>query len=221
MTEPPRSNYHHGNLKEALLNAAFETLEHTDLGKLSLRGLARQVGVTPTAAYSHFSDKIALLVELKTVAFARFEGYLSQAVHLVPTDDPENRIRALGRAYLTFAREHPSLFNLLFSWTPELNRITPECMEAGARGEELLRHEVSQLLRASGCEMTEYQAAVASFSAWSMVHGVTSLLQAGTVDAATFCHNWPAEFSTDNPEAQAKVLEHVLSIQLAGLKHAM
>lgn len=218
MTRQKKSAYHHGNLKAALIEAGFDLLEADGLDNLSLRALAKQVGVTPTAAYNHFADKMALMVDMQTTAFLKLDAFLRQRVDQAPANDADARMRALARGYIDFAFEHPGLFNLLFTWTPDKDRFTDEHNESAACGETLMRETLTDLLRAEGLDPDHYQQAVASFSSWALVHGVTLLLKAGVVDAVTTCHHWPEEFSSENRESLTRIMEHLFTIQIEGLK---
>lgn len=221
MSQAKKQRYHHGNLKQDLLDTALHALELESLEKLSLRSLAKALGVTPTAVYGHFSDKIALLIELRTLGFRQLSETMRSALADLPTPSPaEDKVRALGKAYMQFAADKPHLFATLFSWTPDFDRITPECAEEGARSEQILRNALLELLQKQGHDLTEYQAAVASFSAWSLVHGISMLLKTGSVEGAIYCENWPTSFSAQHPQSQAKVLDHLLTIQIEGLKSA-
>ncbi len=203
------------------MDAGFRSLETGHLEDLSLRALAKEVGVTPTAAYNHFADKMALMVEMKTEGFQRFDAFLNSALVSVKDASPEDKVRTLGRAYMNFAFEHPGIFNLIFFWTPEQKYLTDALAQAAACGESLLKGIVAEMLQVDGIELNDYQRSVASFSAWSMVHGITLLLKTGVVDAVTYCGNWPQEFSSQNREAQAHILEHLLEIQIEGLKRVL
>jgi AcrR family transcriptional regulator len=218
-TQAKKASYHHGNLREALLETALETLKAESLDNLSLRSLAKSLGVTPTAVYGHFADKTALLIELKTLGFQQLSAAMAGAIAQLPANAcPEDRVRALGQAYIAFAAQNPSLFDVLFSWTPEFERITTDCMDAGASSEGLLRNTLIELLTAQGSEPTEYHAAVVSFSAWALVHGISTLLKTGSVEGAIYCENWPEDFSARHPESHARVIDHLLTIQIEGLK---
>lgn len=218
---PKKASYHHGNLKLALIEAGFKALEAGSLETLSLRALAKDVGVTPTAAYNHFADKSALMVEMKTEGFRKFDAGLLDSLKHAEVQTPEGKLRAMARAYLQFAFAHPGVFNLIFFWTPEPEYFTNELIEAAGCAEMHLQNVVAELLEEDGCAVTEYQKSVASLSAWSLVHGVTLLLRTGVVDAVTHCSNWPEEFSSANQESQARVLEHLFTIQILGLKNTL
>lgn len=221
MSQQKKSAYHHGNLKAALIEAGFKALETGSLEDLSLRALAKAVGVTPTAAYNHFSDKMALMVDMKTEGFQRFDAALHEALMAAEPSTPEGKIRAMARAYLHFAFTQPGIFNLIFFWTPEPEYFTNDLMEAAGCAERHLQNTMTEMFAQEGFELTEYQQAVASFSAWSLVHGVTLLLRTGVVDAVTHCGNWPSHFSSANPEEQTRILEYLFTIELEGLKRTL
>lgn len=221
MNSPKKDRYHHGNLKQDLLTTALDALERDGLEKLSLRSLAKALGVTPTAVYGHFSDKIALLIDLRTLGFQQLGEAIRDALSALPPEcSAEDKIRKLGKAYMHFAVSTPHLFDVLFSWTPDFARITPECAQQGCSGEKIVRDTIIELLQEQGIELNEYQAAVASFSTWSLVHGISTLLKSGSVEGAIHCEHWPASFSAAHPESQSKILDHLLTIQIEGIKAA-
>src|SRR5690554_4646812 len=99
MSQHKKSAYHHGNLKAALIEAGFQALETGSLDDLSLRSIAKAVGVTPTAAYNHFADKTALMVEMKTEGFKVFDAVLQESLSVVEATTAEGKVRAMARAY--------------------------------------------------------------------------------------------------------------------------
>lgn len=214
----PKAGYHHGSLRESLLAAAMQTLLSDGMDKLSLRGLAKQVGVSATAVYSHFQDKVDLLIDLRTQGFHHLSAQLQSAIDNNADKPGDEKVRALGFAYMDFAAEQPHLFDILFSWTPDVDRMKPDCVAAGIASECLLQDAICQMFRERGVEPTEYQAAVASFSAWSQVHGLTMLVRSGSIEGAVICGNWPEIFSSQHPKAQQRVFEHLLTTQIEGLK---
>jgi AcrR family transcriptional regulator len=110
---PEPRPYHHGDLRAALLAAAERTLRDKGVGSLSLRELAREVGVSHAAPGRHFKDKQALLNALALVGYERLGQALSAA------EDPalplEPRLTALARAYLGFAIENAELLELMYA----------------------------------------------------------------------------------------------------------
>ncbi|MFD8395029.1 TetR/AcrR family transcriptional regulator [Streptomyces sp. NPDC059680] len=111
---PTNRPYHHGDLRAALLRSAERTLREKGVGALSLRELARDVGVSHAAPGRHFKDKQALIDALALDGYER----LNQALHAA-TQQPglglEGRMAALARAYLGFSVENPELLELMFA----------------------------------------------------------------------------------------------------------
>ncbi len=109
----PHRPYHHGNLREALLEAAQRALETGGAGSLTLRELSRELGVSHTSPRRHFADKQALLDALALRGFERLGAVTARAAK----DRGENfrsRLTRLAHAYVGFALKHPALFGLMF-----------------------------------------------------------------------------------------------------------
>src|SRR6201996_8621941 len=102
--------YHHGALRDALLQAAERVLERDGLSGLTLRAVAREAGVSHAAPTHHFGDLTGLLSELAAIGYRRFSAALATAA------DPNDADQGLGRAhaYLRFARSYPGLYGLMF-----------------------------------------------------------------------------------------------------------
>lgn len=123
--------YHHGNLREALLLAGERALEAAGAQNLSLRELAREVGVSHAAPRRHFPDKQALLDALALNGWERLGAALSTAVDDAGTDF-DARMLGLARAYVVFATHHPALIELMFA-TKHQDGASPELAAAGER----------------------------------------------------------------------------------------
>ncbi|MRG60373.1 TetR family transcriptional regulator [Agromyces sp. CFH 90414] len=104
--------YHHGNLRQALLERAWDTIDGDGLDALSLRQLARDVGVSHGASARHFADRAALLDALAVAGFERMNAELAAAVASQTTS--AGRLRAAGLAYIGFAVEHPAILDLMY-----------------------------------------------------------------------------------------------------------
>ena len=104
--------YHHGNLRQALLEEAAEAIREGGIGRLSLRDLARRAGVSHGAPARHFADKAALLTALATDALERFQAALLGGM-AEAGDSALDRHRAIGMGYVRFAIEHPAYFRLM------------------------------------------------------------------------------------------------------------
>ncbi len=139
--------YHHGNLKEALLERAAEVIAERGVEALSLRGLARDLGVSHAAPRAHFADRRALLCELAREGFRRSVDAMHAGAEAAGPD-PVARYRALGRSYVQFARENPSCFRAINH--PEVQaHADAELREARAAWVATLREGV-EAARASG-----------------------------------------------------------------------
>jgi AcrR family transcriptional regulator len=116
-------SYHHGDLRAALVAAAVERVEEVGAEHLSLRAVAAQVGVSPSAAYHHFADKDALMGEVAAQGLHQLVEAVSAEVSAIPSGSREAarlRFRVAGQAYVNFALSHPQLFRVAFS---------PYCLE--------------------------------------------------------------------------------------------
>jgi AcrR family transcriptional regulator len=165
--------YHHGNLKASLIEAGLEALVHTEADELSLRQLAKDVGVSANAAYRHFEDKDALLVALAAEGFRRFAQAQAQAASgLLPA---EARLKASGRAYVQFALAHPRLYRLMFQRLANLAH-NPSLAQASLGGMAVLLESVSSLLQKPA---QDEQVRVMAASCWGLVHGLSALAQGG------------------------------------------
>lgn len=152
-----KSEYHHGDLRESLLRAARETLEHQGPNGLSLRDLARQTGVSHGAPYRHFANRQDLLVALAT------EGFNELSQRLQAKEDES--LKAMGQAYVEFAVANPSLYKLMFS--PELDRSKPQLLSDSASGAfDLLQRQTRPADRDKS----------GSLAAWALVHGLSGIL---------------------------------------------
>jgi len=165
-SESPARAYHHGDLRTALVEAGLTALETTAIGDLSLRQLARDVGVSATAVYRHFPDKQALLGALAQAGLDQL-GQAQQAAAAATSAD--DMFAATGRAYVRWALDHPALFRLVFG----------QCHRVGEAvfGENTAAH----LLRS---QVASYSAADADtqrlmIQAWAVVHGLAMLMLDG------------------------------------------
>lgn len=109
---PARRSYHHGNLREALIAAARDLLAERGPEGFTLIDAARRAGVSPAAPYRHFRDKDALLAAVAVEGFRDFGTRQAGALKGAP--DPISAFRAMGLAYLAFAREEPGAYAAMF-----------------------------------------------------------------------------------------------------------
>ncbi len=165
-----KATYHHGNLREALLGAAFSILVESGVEGLSLRGVARRAGVSPGAPYNHFKDKQAILSELAQSRRAQAGHTIVAAAENERT--PQAKLRALGAAYVKHALGHQAEFKLMFdgSLAPYLEgKLEDVPMLSAFRG---IFYEANDQLSAAELD-------VAAITAWSLIHGLAQLLIGG------------------------------------------
>ncbi|MEA3411265.1 MAG: TetR/AcrR family transcriptional regulator [Pseudomonadota bacterium] len=175
MTTGKSGNYHHGDLREALVTAALKLLESGGVEKLSLRALARDAGVSQTAPYGHFRDKTAVLAAVAVRGFARLRAMLDAGVASRGAVEPEVRMQALALGYVRFALANPDLFRLMFSDSLcEAFEQDPDLAQAGAASFEPIREAVGE--RLSRCAEPAVTPAEGAAGTWALVHGLSNLL---------------------------------------------
>jgi len=129
-TRPKRRNtYHHGRLREALLETAERMVDAAGAETVTVREAARRAGVSPGAPFRHFESRAALLTGVAERAMARFLAEIARAEASVDRADPAARLAALGRAYARWALRHPEQFRVIstrslidFEGSPTLRR---------------------------------------------------------------------------------------------------
>jgi AcrR family transcriptional regulator len=173
--------YHHGELRKALVDEAFEVLRSGGVEAVSMRAVATGIGVSPSAAYHHFPDKKALLVALGDKAGGLFDERLLDAAKAVRGQSDNaaiNRFVALGRAYIDFAQEEPNLFRHMFS---ELCvGVSPLSVGASVSFDTLLASLDALVQR--GLLRSDIREGL-ELVAWSCVHGFAVLAAQGKVPA--------------------------------------
>ena len=169
MSRVPRPTYHHGNLRAAALERAAQLAADGGTGALSLRQLARDLGVSPAALYRHFADKDALLDGLAQRVLAALESAARDALARAGGDqaDAAERLAALGRGYLAFARAHPDAFRIVFELRPKAGRDPVEAAPY------LLLLEAVTALAPPGADAARVRRA--ALAAWAFVHGLATL----------------------------------------------
>ena len=165
--------YHHGDLRQAMLAAAEHILETEGIGALSLRSAARSVGVSHTAPRNHFGDMTGLLSDLAAEGYRRFAASLSEVAEEAGAD-PQARLRAMGRAYIRFAADHPGLFTLMFR-SEQLDRARPTLREAIAASGAVLRDTLAARTLPGRAVPPLVQAGRAA-AVRSLVHGFAVLM---------------------------------------------
>ncbi len=169
-----REKYHHGDLRQAILTAACEHLRTENADTLSLRALARNIGVSQTAPYRHFDSKNALFAGIATWGFELLEAYLADHVKQSP-DDPQTAMIEMGMAYLDFSVTHPEKYQLFFDSSMVDFEEYSDLQEASGRCFDLMLRVIHQGQEAGLYRPGKVENLAAQI--WSGLHGVASLMQ--------------------------------------------
>lgn len=170
-----RRAYHHGDLRRALVGAALDLLARKGPAALSLREVARRVGVSHAAPYRHFADRDALVAAVAQEGFEALARAMNDALsgHTASLD----RMRAMGHAYVRFALERPAHFRVMFSMDAEARDAYPELAHAADQTYDRLLGEVRAGQQAGTVRDTDPEAL--ADTVWAAVHGLAVLLLDG------------------------------------------
>ncbi len=158
--------YHHGDLRNALLDAARKILDEESLAHLSLRAVARRAGVSHAAPYRHFPNHEALLVEIAIEGFVELKSELSAAS--VATGAESDRIAKIGAAYMRFVARRPEVASLMFG-AQLPNRDAFPALGAAA---DAIGTEIGAALHDSALGL----------AVWAAVHGLAMLILRNVID---------------------------------------
>src|SRR3954465_5469775 len=152
--------YHHGDLRNGLLQAAREILEEESLSALTLRAVARKAGVSHAAPYRHFPNHEALLVELSVEGFDELRGAITEAAKAQGSES--DKIATIGAAYMRFVAQRPALARLMFGGQlPNRDQFPALGLKADSIGVE-----IGAALHDSGLGL----------AVWSAIHGLAMLV---------------------------------------------
>lgn len=175
--KPTKHAYHHGDLRRALLDAGLQILAEEGAHALTLREVARRVGVTQAAPYHHFADKEALLAALAEEGFVGLLQAMERARDAAGKKAAA-RLRAMGEAYVHFAVAHAAHFQIMFVHLVDIPKY-PSLHEAADRAfhsllDGILAGQAAGVVRAGD----PYELSVL---AWSTVHGLAMLWIEGAI----------------------------------------
>jgi AcrR family transcriptional regulator len=172
--------YHHGNLKEALLQAALDLIATKGAAGFTFADAARSAGVSPAAPYRHFRDHDELLSNIAQRGFEQFESALSEAWD-DGRPDTVSAFERVGKAYLAFAREKPAFYSAMFESGLAADVSAP-LQAAAERAFAVIRAAAERLAALAPPGSPRPPALMMALHIWSMSHGVASLFARG--DAA-------------------------------------
>ena len=172
-----KEKYHHGDLRRAILDCACQHLRYDGTDSLSLRAIAREIGVSATAPYRHFESKNALFAGIATLGLEILESKL-EGVRSIAPEDPSDSLINMGVVYLQFAHKHSEKYQLMLDSSMLDSMEYPALMDARARAFKLLVGAILDGQRAGlyRSEPVEKLAAVI----WAAFHGAASLVQLAT-----------------------------------------
>ena len=172
--------YHHGNLKEALLQAALGLIAEKGPAGFTFADAARTAGVSAAAPYRHFRDRDDLLGSIAQRGFEQFEATLGAAWDDGRPDTVSAFMR-VGKAYLAFARNEPAFYSAMFESGLPVD-ANPPLQAASERAFAIIRAAAERLAALAPPGVPRPPAMMMALHIWSMSHGVASLFGRG--DAA-------------------------------------
>ncbi|MBG6202127.1 AcrR family transcriptional regulator [Labrenzia sp. EL_13] len=165
-----KRNYHHGDLRNSLINAGLEALKREDADTISLRAVAREVGVSATSVYRHFPDKqsfIDALCREGTLLLARAQREAMNAA-----GGGQEGLDATGFSYVRFALENPTLFRLM-------SKAPPSDTALGGAKDPAKKELMTNVATLMSDDTTAEEREIRAMHAWSVVHGITMLVLEG------------------------------------------
>ncbi|MEP5232537.1 MAG: TetR/AcrR family transcriptional regulator [Alloalcanivorax sp.] len=190
-----RTAYHHGDLHQQAHQQALAVLRLEGDGAISLRAIAKQIGVSAPALYRHYTDRESLLAELAIGGFAA----LRQQLLSVEQHTPRAALIGIGLAYVAFAQSEPNLYRLMFGGRVLPKGAHPRLDQAGLGAFNVLQDTIARGQRAGYLKPAPL--ALMTATAWSLVHGLSQL----TIDG-----------HLPNADAEPQLAEGITSLLLEG-----
>lgn len=179
-----RENYHHGDLQAAVTDSAIELVRKNGPDHLSLRAVALQVGVSPSAIYHYFPDKESLISAVADQLFLDLAGMQRDALSKIPGNSAaaaKLRYREIGRTYFRWAMKEPNLFRLMFGGFCKVDK-------AGGHVEDetfmILSNCLDDLLETG--VITRTMRRYGEIISWTAVQGASTLIVEGLLPEAVF-----------------------------------
>lgn len=184
--------YHHGDLKNALIQAGIAILAEEGVGGLSLRKAARKAGVSHSAPYAHFADKQNLIAAIASDGHKRiFERF--EKIQQRHSEAPLLQLTAGAWAYVDFGLTTPDHYKITFSGTIQDEHSHSEFMEYSQRNMKILRTTVERCRNTKLLTMNEIDPELQAVSIWGMLHGLVLLIVQGQVPGALMKKTQPRD----------------------------
>jgi AcrR family transcriptional regulator len=176
----PKSTYHHGDLKNALIQAGIDIVAAEGVYGLTLRKTARRAGVSHNAPYAHFADKQSLIAAIALEGHIKIHALIEKVIERHP-GDPLKQLVNLAWAYVQFGLESPAHYKITFSGLIENEKNYPSFVEVSQHSLQLLQRIVGDCQEAGIFNSNSQPVGLLAVSAWSLIHGLVSLVIEGQV----------------------------------------
>ena len=185
--------YHHGDLRNALIEEGIKMINSGGEGSLSMRKLAEKCGVSMAAPYAHFKSKDDLINAMKNHVTDNFTEHLEKSVSKIRDGGIEKKIIALGNAYVLFFMEHPEYFTFLFSrGYIHVNLDFSKSDENNFKPFLILKDLCTQYFAKKKPELSDYEKELEIIRIWASVQGLTSIIFMNNVK---WSRSWKKEIS--------------------------
>lgn len=189
-------------LREACVIAAQEVIAEKGVEHLSLRDVARRLGVSHQAPYKHYPSRDHLLAEVMRRCFQRFAAHLDARGHFA---EPKDDLAALGRQYLSYARDHALEYRLMFDTAWPESAEHPDLIRDAVHAYDILRKVLRRLHGESAA--LDDRVDLDALYIWSTVHGLAGVMNGNCIDKLNL-----------KPKVLAQAIEHVIKMVELGLQ---
>jgi AcrR family transcriptional regulator len=176
--KPAGRDYHHGNLKNALIEAALAQIANHGARALSLRELSRSIGVSHASTYRHFPNKESVLATIAEQGFEKLTHAMEAAARPY-AGDPLEMLQATGVAYVGFGVTHPHHLQVMFGDLVTHHENYPALLESSKKAYEVLVSVVREGQRTGRIRAQNER--LVTLAAWAQVHGLTMLIASGRI----------------------------------------
>jgi AcrR family transcriptional regulator len=165
--------YHHGDLKNALIQAGIEILADEGVKGLSLRSVAKRAGVSHTAPYAHFADKQALVAAISTEGYRKLYTYLIE-IDQIHGNDPLRKLIEVAWSYVKFAVNDPAHFKITFSGVIEMEKNYPAFVDISQKSFSFINEMIADCQKAEIIRKSPTD--LIAVHLWGAIHGLATLL---------------------------------------------